>query len=354
MKTSFSALAAALLLGSANAHIQLKSPVPFRTSTEAPQNALQKDFDMKAPLDQSGNNFPCKGYHKDAKGTQPLVDWPAGSTQIMSFDGQATHGGGSCQASLSEDGGASWKVMKSYIGGCPLKDVSFTVPQEAKGGPAIFAWTWFNNQGNREMYMNCAAVTITGGGSGLSAYPDMFTANIGNGCATVESTDLAFPNPGKNVEGSGGTPPTGSCGTTGSKSPAGGSPPNPKPTSVPQVTPPAPTTSSPNPTGTSAPTGTPKTSAPAGTQSPKPTGTGAPAPSSSPSAPSSAPSSYPQPPTGRACVEGTITCNADGTWSQCGSGVNQDMGKTAPGIDCTNGRMKRSIRFSSEHMARNA
>ncbi|KAG0635965.1 hypothetical protein HOY80DRAFT_1017681 [Tuber brumale] len=367
MKTSFSALAtlaAALLLGSASAHVNLKSPVPFRSSTQAPQNAPVQDFDMKAPLDTSGSNFPCKGYHKDAKGTQPLVEWPAGSTQVMSFDGSATHGGGSCQVSFSEDGGNTWKVGKSFVGGCPLKDISFTVPKETKNGPVFVAWSWFNNVGNREMYMNCAAVTITGGGQGLSAYPDMFIANIGNDCTTAQG-DLAFPNPGKNVEGSGGVPPVGGgCGATGSQPPAGGSPSSappvaggPSPTSTPSK--PDGSKPSPNPTLSTVPpqvtptggsqvtspvpTGTTKTSVPAGTQ---PTRTGA-------------PSSYPQPASGGACVEGTITCNADGTWSQCGSGVSQNMGKTAPGTACANGRVKaikikRFIRFSREHMARNA
>lgn len=142
MKTSFSALAlvAAFLLSSANAHVKLLTPVPYRSSTQPPQNAVSQDFDMTSPLDPTGSNFPCKGYHKDKQGTQSLVDWAAGSTQTMTFGGSATHGGGSCQASLSEDGGATWKVMKSYIGGCPLKPASFTVPNEAKAGPAIFAW----------------------------------------------------------------------------------------------------------------------------------------------------------------------------------------------------------------------
>ncbi|CAZ82168.1 unnamed protein product [Tuber melanosporum] len=358
MKTSFSALAAlaaALLLSSANAHVNLKSPVPFRTSTQAPQNAIQQDFDMKAPLDKSGSNFPCKGYHKDAKGTQPLVDWPAGSTQTMSFDGSATHGGGSCQVSFSEDGGNTWKVGKSFVGGCPLKDISFTVPKETKNGPVFVAWTWFNNVGNREMYMNCAAITNTGGGQGLSAYPDMFKANIGNDC-TTETGDLAFPDPGKNVEGSGGVPPVGGgCGATGSQPPAGGSHPNPTLSSAPpQLTP-----TSGSQVTSPAPSGTTKTSVPAGTPSSVPSGTVAPVPSSPAPAPSTAPSQYPQPSTGGACVEGAITCNADGTWSQCGSGVNQNMGKTAPGTACANGgtkpiKTKRFIRFSKEHMARNA
>ena len=47
--------------------------------------------------------------------------------------------------------------------------------------------------------MNCAAVTITGGGSGLSSYPDVFTANIGNDCRTLEGKDVLFPNPGPSI-----------------------------------------------------------------------------------------------------------------------------------------------------------
>ena len=44
--------------------------------------------------------------------------------------------------------------------------------------------------------MNCAAVTITNGGSGLASFPDIFVANIENGCGTEEGFDVYFPNPG--------------------------------------------------------------------------------------------------------------------------------------------------------------
>jgi hypothetical protein len=63
--------------------------------------------------------------------------------------------------------------------------------------------------------MNCAVVTINGtGGSGLDALPDMFVANIGDGCeSNAEGTGvLAFPNPGDDLtDNSGGqsSPPTG-------------------------------------------------------------------------------------------------------------------------------------------------
>lgn len=62
------------------------------------------------------------------------------------FEGSATHAGGSCQASLSYDRGATWKVMTSYIGGCVgiqpggSQSFSFTVPSDAPGGEALFGW----------------------------------------------------------------------------------------------------------------------------------------------------------------------------------------------------------------------
>lgn len=63
--------------------------------------------------------------------------------------------------------------------------------------------TWFNKIGNREMYMNCAAVTITGGGAGLAApdHPRTFVAQIGtNGCSVPEGAPVEFPDPGVVVQ----------------------------------------------------------------------------------------------------------------------------------------------------------
>lgn len=53
--------------------------------------------------------------------------------------------------------------------------------------------------GNREMYMNCAAVTVTNGGSGLTG-PTPFVANANvNECKTIENIDVVFPDPGSVV-----------------------------------------------------------------------------------------------------------------------------------------------------------
>lgn len=185
--------------------------------------------------------YPCKGYQVDL-GTPvgaPTAEWPAGSTQHFTLAGMAIHNGGSCQVSLSYDKGKTFKVLKSWIGNCPVTTAStsldFALPGDTPPGEAIFAWTWFNNIGNREMYMNCAAVTIqpgSGPGPSFASRPELFVANVKNGCTTVENGDVLFPNPGPVVVNSSKNPlaPVGAnCG----KAVAGGAaPPVQKPSSA--------------------------------------------------------------------------------------------------------------------------
>jgi hypothetical protein len=53
-------------------------------------------------------------------------------------------------------------------------------------------------------YKGCAVVTITGSGSGLNSYPNIFVANIGtNQCKVPEGEAVEFPNPGRDVQRSG-------------------------------------------------------------------------------------------------------------------------------------------------------
>lgn len=64
--------------------------------------------------------------------------------------------------------------------------------------------------------MNCAAVTVTGGGAGLASFPTLFKANVGNGCIVPSGVNVDFPNPGKDVARSSanpGTKPVASWGT---------------------------------------------------------------------------------------------------------------------------------------------
>ena len=209
----------------AYAHMEVLEPAPFRGKQNP--NTDNKDFDMTSPLSPDGSNFPCKGYHVDfgTPAGAPTATYPAGSQQSLQIAGGAPHNGGSCQISLSFDGGQTFKVIKSILGSCPLgpETQGFTVPAETAAGDAILSWTWFNKVGNREMYQNCIPITITGSGtSRLDDRPDMFVANVGNGCTVTEGIDVQFPDPGTDVETKNAAAlgaPTGNCGASGPSPP---------------------------------------------------------------------------------------------------------------------------------------
>lgn len=228
--------------------------------------------------------------------------------------------------------------------------------------------------------MKCATVEITGSETSTAAFdalPEMFRANSGNGCAVPEGVQaIAFKNPGPTTVGTGitpiacdntkpgsGTPTTpGNPGGSGTGTPSSSSVVSAPAGSAPASSAPAGSapTGSAKPTGTSKPTGSKPSGSPPVSSSAPPSYTPAPpsqqkppsAPQPTTSIQAPAPS---QPAAGGACTEGAVVCNADGSWSQCGSGRLQNMGKVAPGMACKNGtfgRQKRSIRFSHDHMRR--
>ncbi|TGO08449.1 hypothetical protein BTUL_0209g00150 [Botrytis tulipae] len=381
---SKASIAALALVTVSNAHMIMTSPVPYGADTLT-----------NSPLEASGADFPCKQrngvYAVTTQNTMEL-----GGSYDLAFKGSAVHGGGSCQVSITYDetpsASSTFKVIHSIIGGCPMKNVAgnngdnkdavdpdtynFTIPSTLPAGKATLAWTWFNKIGNREMYMNCAPVTLTGGSSkrsdliardqaAFSALPDMFTANIGNGCGTADSKDVVFPNPGDSVEYDGGSTasataaPTGSCATA-----AAG-------------------VASAKPTGTGTGTGAtsavaPYGTAPAATASSLPggvfvsiaTGTGAATSSATlaatsavgvvpsvattgvsvPTTPTSATSAIAPAGTGAsstsssgaltgACTsEGMFNCISGTSYQQCGSGTWSVVMQMASGTTCTSGQ----------------
>lgn len=371
------------------AHIKITNPVPYG------KNSLNN-----SPLDASGSDFPCKqrpGVY-DADGASNV--YAQGSTQQLAFLGTAVHGGGSCQVSITTDleptKDSVWKVIKSIEGGCPAKGQTgnmgnsagaevpfkydFDIPTELAAGNYTLAWTWFNKVGNREMYMNCAPMTVTGSDgsdSFMSSLPDMFVANINNGCGTPDGTDAKFPNPGSNVDkfngqtdsfaaptgpscqkgnggggGSGGSKPTGGAG--------GGSQPT-QPAAEPTVpatptnklpggvfiTKPAEEPSQPSEPATTEPAAEPAPVDPAPTQEPVPTQE--PAPPSAPGneAPSPAPgngngggSESPSGgyASGTACSEeGAWNCIGGTSFQRCASGMWSPVQAMAAGVSCEAG-----------------
>ncbi|KAJ4381354.1 hypothetical protein N0V86_003703 [Didymella sp. IMI 355093] len=192
----------------------MSDPSPINDPHQSPQRPGETlDYNYLSPLNADGSNFPCKGYHLDTP-LNVVATYEAGSKHTMKLRGSATHGGGSCQMSLSCDDGKEFRVIESMMGGCPLSNsYDFTVPPDVPAAEkCLLAWTWFNKIGNREMYMNCAVVNITNkkmskrdtqvsAAKALTKYPDLFVANLANinSCKVPETTDVIFDSPGKQV-----------------------------------------------------------------------------------------------------------------------------------------------------------
>jgi hypothetical protein len=231
--------AMAALLPGASAHIFMRMPVPF---TNGPAGKLLQS----SPLGHDAKAgafypFPCQFGADFNYPMDNALKVVAGSSILLGFEGSAIHGSGSCQVSLAKKASADpkdWKVIHSIIGGCPgtsqggnqnlpnlgksdsnpigakcsgnntdeigcLKQYTVTIPKEVASGQYFFAWTWFNKIGNREMYMNCAPLEVTGGSNSddfLNAQPSIFYANYDKQlCETTEGFSVDFPQPGNSV-----------------------------------------------------------------------------------------------------------------------------------------------------------
>jgi hypothetical protein len=406
---SFKAVIAATLFASANAHFFISSPAPI------PGNAI------KDPLDPSGSNFPCHGADVTQGQVTPLT---AGSSFPLAYElgvngaNTAVHGGGSCQVSLTYETDAAklkdpanWKVIASFLGGCPtnapgnleksvmcsgsgstacVNSLSFKVPAEVKSGAAVLAWTWFNNVGNREMYMNCAKVSISGGSGSMGSLPSMFVANLAsvNQCKTTENFNIQFPNPGAYVttdstlnyplKAPAGTCPGGSGSAAPAASPAYASS---APAAAPAASSPVATSSAANNgqyTGvgaSAAPKATPPGGNPGGVFAPGASSAAAPTATSTiattfvtavspaaatsaaatpaaaaPASPAPAPASpAASPATSGSCQSGQVTCTASGfycidqtTFGMCAWGCATPM-KMSDGTNCSNGAVVHAV-----------
>ncbi|KAK5950182.1 hypothetical protein OHC33_008897 [Knufia fluminis] len=362
------------LAAAANAHMIMKTPTP----AGSPNNS---------PLDASGSDYPCKGAGGQVAGATENT-MVVGVPQTLSFTGSAVHGGGSCQVSIADtinpDRNTKFMVIHSIEGGCPA-NVAGNLPEDPSGsGAATFqytipdhpdiapgkqytlAWTWNNKVGNREMYMNCALVKVEAASKKRYApsnmpvskrqaapLPDMFVANIGNGCTVPEGVDVKYPNPGASVEQAQGAnlgAPQGNCGPVGNDSPPAGGPPagtsasSPGATSAPAVSnsvaPVAP--SSTGDSGQYTQTGggvfaTVPADGSSATQAPVATSAAAATTATSAAAPVGTGSAAP-PSTG-SCEVGAWDCSADGkSFSRCVAGGTWSASiPMAAGMSCTPG-----------------
>ena len=188
------------LIGVANAHVKMASPVPF--------NVANLD---NSPLKADGSDFPCKASSPSSYSISATNELPVDKPILLSLLGSAIHGGGTCQLSITFDAQPTkqsvFKVIHTFEGNCPpVNDakLTFNIPKEFPNAEkATLAWTWFNFMGNREMYMNCAPISITGGSDSKDYYdslPDMLVANVpATDCKTADNTNPQVPNPGEFV-----------------------------------------------------------------------------------------------------------------------------------------------------------
>ncbi|KAI9293563.1 hypothetical protein K502DRAFT_281701, partial [Neoconidiobolus thromboides FSU 785] len=168
------------------AHVEMQSPPP-RKSQFNKGYGQAPDFDMNSPL----GAFPCKGYGKGPS----VQNVSAGSPIQVKLLGEASHNGGHCQFSLSYDNGATFVVIKTIMSECLRADgydYNVQIPKEAPNGDVIFAWSWVNRTGNREYYMNCADITITGSSSNSLSGPKLLVANIPGYPTIPEFTDGGY------------------------------------------------------------------------------------------------------------------------------------------------------------------
>ncbi|KAL4806744.1 hypothetical protein BDV18DRAFT_138146 [Aspergillus unguis] len=336
----------ATLLASATqiqAHIQMSKPYPIRSPLNQDASG-QKDYSYTNPLSTSGSDYPCKGYADDPFNS--VATYTPGSEYELELQGSAVHGGGSCQIALSYDKGESFHVIHSMLGGCPItKSYKFTVPADAPTGEALLSWSWFNKVGNREMYMNCAQVTIGSDSSArkaeflqmsqaqaFSSLPPIFIANV-NGpgqCTTIEGEEVNFPKPGPSVEGSlsgkgykceGSAPFLGS--SNGPNVPSSGAS-----SAAASSTTPAASSAAASPSSSAAASSSSVEVSKVASEFGEATATA---------------TMRPQLPVGaeEPCSPGTVICSDDGaSWWLCDQGKPVHMGLVAPGTHCSHGAMQ--------------
>lgn len=198
-----------LLAGQATAHMVMSHPIPFGTPDTSPLKNAKPGTDA--------SDYPCKKQRADVYEITTMNNMAVNTPIALSFNGSASHAGGTCQLSVSLDkeptASSVFKVIKVFEGGCPsdasggdlIKDFAFQIPEGFPNGQATFAWLWYNRLGGtREVYMNCAPITVTGGSENKDVFnslPNQYLINLPTSeCQGVDSTDLVIPYPGQYIE----------------------------------------------------------------------------------------------------------------------------------------------------------
>ncbi|KAK4547382.1 hypothetical protein LTR36_001038 [Oleoguttula mirabilis] len=199
-------LAATTFFGIGNGHLILSSPVPFGL------DSLNNSPLVDAKPGSSGADYPCK-LRTGVYDITAMNNMVVGQSMELSFTGSASHGGGTCQLAITTDlepaANTTFKLIQTFEGGCPIQadgndgthPFTFDLPTGTPNGRLTFAWMWYNRVGNREIYMNCAPLDVTGGSDSLDYYdslPNAYVINLPTSeCSTVETSNQEIPFPGQ-------------------------------------------------------------------------------------------------------------------------------------------------------------
>ncbi|KAK9722483.1 hypothetical protein K7432_002637 [Basidiobolus ranarum] len=156
--------------------MEMKSPPARHSVFSKFYRNHDPDWDITSPLGGK-RTFPCQGYKKG-----PIQgSYKAGQSIPVEIVGPNTHKGGHCQFSISYDD-KKFVVIKDVMHTCLTKSgTKFSIKIPSLSPPsnnATLAWSWINAEGNREYYMNCADIRITGGKKdGHVKGPELLVAN---------------------------------------------------------------------------------------------------------------------------------------------------------------------------------
>ncbi|NBU34285.1 hypothetical protein EB118_06980 [bacterium] len=155
-------------------HIMMKSPPSRRSmySSYYVSNGLV-DYNLRSPLNSAPFTFPCKGFPKGPS-TQNVI-----GQVVVTLEGTAIHGGGHCQFGVSFDD-RTFVVLETIVRNCLLTGMSYPIdiPSSIGTGPVTLFWTWINAIGNREYYMECADIYVSGSGSGTVSGLELLVVNL--------------------------------------------------------------------------------------------------------------------------------------------------------------------------------
>ncbi|KAJ2774128.1 hypothetical protein IWQ57_000967, partial [Coemansia nantahalensis] len=171
----------ATMLVAVQAHNSMTFPCPRYSSkgTNCPQVPAgeQLDYDINSPISKADDPNPKPLCKHTTPWPTPAAKWTAGQSVTVTFVPQGiAHSGGHCEFSVSYDGGKTFVVIHQELQYCffgqkpaggsnagKIDSYTFDLPKDLPSSDkAIFAWSWVNASGNREFYMNCADISISG------------------------------------------------------------------------------------------------------------------------------------------------------------------------------------------------